>query len=133
MTDTSVQAFDTASIDTRDPKRDAHIRSTDFLDVETYPTMTYRSTDIRYDGDDFVVEGDLTLHGVTKPVSLAVELNGITTDPWGSRRAGLSATTDINRRDFGVDITMPLDGGGVVVGDKIGIDLEVEVVLQDQS
>jgi polyisoprenoid-binding protein YceI len=87
--------------------------------------MTYRSTGIRPDGDDYVVDGELTLHGVTRPVALALE-GGVSTDPYGKARLGLSATTEINRRDFGIDISMPMEAGGVVVGDKVEITLDVE-------
>lgn len=129
--DSSVTAaIEMASIDTHDEGRDAHLRSNDFFDAETYPTMTYRSTGIRAAGDGYVVDGELTLKGVTRPVELALELNGVGTDPWGGTRAGFSAGTAINRRDFGVDITLPLDGGGVVVGDKVQITLEIEAILQ---
>lgn len=122
--------IDTASVDTRNEQRDAHVRSADFLDVEQYPTMTYVSTGLRRDGADFVVNGELTLHGVAREVELALEFNGATADPWGGTRIGLSAHTEINRRDFGVDINLPLDGGGAVVGDKIKVNLEIEAVLQ---
>ncbi len=120
------------SIDTRDQTRDNHLRTKDFFEIEKYPTMNYRSTGIRADGDDYIVEGELTLHGVTKPVALSLEVGGVGSDPWGGIRAGFSAKTAINRNDFGVDIKMPLDGGGVVVGDKISIHLEIEAVL-DQN
>jgi len=122
-----------SSISTGNEQRDAHIRSADFFDVEKYPTMSYRSTSISGDGPDFVVEGELTLHGVTKSVPLTLEVNGFTTDPYGGQRAGFTATGEINRRDFGVDISMPMDGGGVVVGDRITIQLEVEAVLQQDK
>ena len=129
--DSSVSAtVSMASIDTRDRQRDEHLRSIDFFEVEKYPTMTYRSTGIRQDGEDFVVDGELTLKGITRPVALALEFNGVSPDPWGGTRAGFSASTEINRRDFGIDITMPLDGGGVVVGDKVTIHLEIEAVLR---
>jgi len=118
------------SVDTRDERRDAHLRSGDFFDVERYPLMTYRSTAVRPDRDGYVVEGELTLHGVTRPVALKLELNGVSADPWGGTRAGFSATTEINRRDFGIDISMPLEGGGVVVGDKVTVSLEIEAALQ---
>jgi polyisoprenoid-binding protein YceI len=117
------------SIDTNNEQRDAHIRSADFFDTAEYPTMTYTSTAVVPNGDDWTVEGELTLHGVTKSVPLALELNGFTADPFGGTRAGFSATAEINRRDFGIDISMPMDGGGVVVGDKIAIVLEIEAVL----
>lgn len=121
--------IDMNSIDTRDETRDNHLRTKDFFEIESYPTMTYRSTAIRPNGSDYVVDGELTLHGVTRPVELALEFNGVGSDPWGGSRAGFSASTSINRNDFGVDIKMPLDGGGVVVGEKISIHLEVEAVL----
>lgn len=131
VVDSSVTAtIDLDSIDTRDSGRDAHIRSADFFDVEQHPKMTFASTAIRPAGDDYVVEGVLSLHGVSKPVELALEFHGAGSDPWGGTRAGFSATTEINRRDFGIDITLPLDGGGVVVGDKIKVALEIEAILQ---
>ena len=132
--DSSVTAtIEIASIDTHDEGRDTHLRSNDIFGADTYPTMTYRSTGVRNAGDDYVVDGELTLKGVTRPVELALELNGVVTDPWGGTRAGFSANTEINRRDFGVDITLPLDGGGVVVGDRGKITLEIEAVLQATS
>ena len=124
--------IDLTSIDTNNAQRDDHIRSADFFQVETYPTMTYRSTGVRQDGDEYVVDGELTLHGVTRQVPLTVELNGFTKDPYGGTRVGFSATAQINRRDFGITIDMPMDGGGAVIGDKIAISLEVEAIL-DQS
>ncbi|HEV7908385.1 MAG TPA: YceI family protein [Pseudonocardiaceae bacterium] len=122
--------IDLASIDTNNADRDGHIKSKDFFEVETYPTMTYRSTGIRADGEDFVVDGELSLHGVTKQVPLKLELNGFGPDAWGGTRVGASASAEISRSDFGIDIAMPLDGGGVVVGDKISIQLEIQAVLQ---
>lgn len=118
------------SIDTNNAQRDDHIRSADFFEVESHPIMTYRSTSLRPQGDGFLVDGELTLHGVTRPVQLVLELGGFGPDAYGGTRVGFSATTHINRRDFGIDITMPMDGGGVVVGDKIAIALEVEAVLR---
>jgi polyisoprenoid-binding protein YceI len=120
------------SIDTRNEQRDNHIRSADFFEVEKYPTMTYRSTGLSGNGENWTLDGELSLHGVTRRVPLSLELNGFTADPYGGQRAGFSASAEINRRDFGIDISMPMDGGGVVVGDKITITLEVEAVL-DQS
>ena len=128
--DSSVTAeIDLASIETGAEQRDDHIRSADFFEVETYPTMTYRSTGVRADGDGFVVDGDLTLKGVTKQVPLTLELNGFGPDPFGGTRAGFTATTEINRRDFGVNFSAPMQNGGVVVADKISIHLEIEAVL----
>jgi polyisoprenoid-binding protein YceI len=131
LEDSSVEAtVDLSSIDTNNEQRDNHIRSGDFFDTAKYPEMTYRSLRIRPYDDGYVVEGDLTLHGVTKPVQLALELNGVTKDPFGGTRAGFTATADINRKDFGITIDMPMDGGGAVVGDKVQIALEIEAVLQ---
>jgi polyisoprenoid-binding protein YceI len=120
---------DLATIDTGNEQRDEHIRSADFFEVTSYPTLGFRSTGVRADGDDFVVTGDLDLHGVTKPVELRLEVNGFTKDPYGGTRAGFSATTQINRKDFGITIDMPMDGGGAVIGDKIQVHLEIEAIL----
>ena len=122
--------IDLSSIDTRQEQRDAHIRSADFFDVENHPQMTFRSTAVRAQGADWIVEGDLTVKGRTKPVTLELEINGFGPDAYGGTRAGFSAKTDINRSDFGVDIQMPMDGGGVVVGDKITVELEIQGVLR---
>ncbi|MBA2436739.1 MAG: polyisoprenoid-binding protein [Acidimicrobiia bacterium] len=127
--ESSVNAtVDVASFDTGNADHDAHIRSADFLDLEQHPTMTYRSQAIRPEGGDYVVDGELTLHGVTRPVSLHLEVGGVTTDPYGNLRLGLSATAEINRRDFGIDISMPLEAGGVIVGDKVKISLDVAAI-----
>src|SRR3954469_7949131 len=123
--------IDLGSIDTRQEQRDAHIRSADFFDVETHPQMTFRSTGVRADGADGVVDGELTLKGNPKPVSLALELNGFGPDAYGGTRAGFSARTEISRSAFGVDIQMPMDGGGVVVADKIVVELEIQGVLRN--
>ena len=123
-------AIDLGSIDTRQEQRDAHIRSADFFDVENHPQMTFRSTAVKTDGADWTVEGELTVKGRTKPVVLALELNGFGPDAYGGTRAGFSAKTEISRSEFGVDIQMPMDGGGVVVGDKISVELEIEAVLR---
>ena len=122
--------IDMDSIDTRQEQRDAHIRSADFFDVGNHTEMTFRSTGVVADGDDWTVEGDLTIKGITKPVTLALELNGFGPDAYGGTRAGFSAKTEINRNDFGVDIKMAMDGGGVVVGDKVTVELEIEAVLR---
>jgi len=118
------------SIDTRQEQRDAHIRSADFFDVGNHTEMTFRSTSVKTDGDDWTVEGDLTIKGITKPVTLELELNGFGPDAYGGTRAGFTAKTEISRKEFGVDIAMPMDGGGVVVGDKINVELEIEAVLR---
>ena len=122
--------IDMDSIDTRQEQRDAHIRSADFFDVGNHTVMTFRSTEVRTDGADWTVVGDLTIKGVTKSVELALEVNGFGPDAYGGTRAGFRARTEISRKEFGVDIDMPMDGGGVVVGDKISIELEIEAVLR---
>ncbi len=122
--------IDMDSIDTRQEQRDAHIRSADFFDVGNHTVMTFRSTEVRTDGADWTVVGDLTIKGITRPVELALEVNGFGPDAYGGTRAGFSARTEISRKEFGVDIDMPMDGGGVVVGDKISIELEIEAVLR---
>jgi polyisoprenoid-binding protein YceI len=126
-----VASIEVDSVDTRDAGRDAHLRSADFFDAANHPTMEFRSTGVRAAGDGYVVDGELSLRGVTRPVSLELELNGTTTDPWGGTRAGFSATTTINRRDFGVTFDIP--GDSVVVGDKVGIHLEIEAVLRSSD
>jgi polyisoprenoid-binding protein YceI len=122
------------SVDTRDEKRDAHLRSPDFFDAEQHPTMTYRSTGLRRVGDGrYAVDGELTLRGVTRPVQLDLELNGVSSDPWGGTRAGFSASGEISRKDFGMEFNIPIDGGGVVVGDSVKISLEAEAILQAEA
>jgi len=121
--------IDLASINTGQEQRDAHIRSADFFEVEKYPTMTYRSTGVRNEGGEFIVDGELTLKGVTRNVPLTLELNGFGPDPYGGTRAGFTATAEINRRDFGVNFNAALETGGAVVADKVTIHLEIEAVL----
>ena len=129
--DSTVSAeIDLASITTGNDQRDDHIRSADFFEVETYPKMTYRSTGVRVDCDDYVLDGELTLKDVTKSVPLTLELNGFGPDPFGGTRAGFTATAEINRRDFGVNFSAPMETGGVVVSDKINVELEIEAVLK---
>ena len=132
----SVQATIAAgSIDTNQEQRDAHVRSADFLDVETHPTLTFTSTGLRTKGEEFVLDGDLTIRGVTNPVSLDLEVNGFGPDPYGGTRAGFSATTEINRQDFGVSYNGPIPGANnaMVLSDKIALTLEVEAVLRQES
>lgn len=118
------------SITTDNEMRDNHLRTHDFFEVEKFPTMTFASTSVVEKGGDYVVTGDLTIKGTTHPVELALEYNGSVTDPQGAQRAGFSASTQISRKEFGVDIETPLgeDGKGVVVGDKITVTLEIEAV-----
>lgn len=118
-----------ASIDTNHADRDAHVRSADFFDVERFPTMTYRSTGIRPRGDGYVVDGELSLHGVTKPVALDLEVNGhLPESPFGDTRVGFTATAEIDRRDFDLHWNGPVEGGGVILGNTVRIQLEVEAV-----
>ena len=118
--------IDVTSISTKNEQRDGHIKSADFFDAETHPTATFVSTSVAPKGDDYVLTGDFTLKGVTKPVELNLEFNGVNPGMGHGEVAGFEATTVINRKDFGIDIEMPLEGGGVVVGDKITITLEIE-------
>ncbi len=130
-TQSTVEAtIDASSIETGDPNRDGHLKSADFFEVEQYPEFTFKSTSVKASGGDYVVTGDLTIHGVTRSVNLALEFNGASNDPQFGSRIGFTASTEISRKDFGVDINMPMDGGGVVVGDKIKIELDVEAVAQ---
>jgi polyisoprenoid-binding protein YceI len=119
---------DTTSIDTRNEKRDTHLKSPDFLDTEKYPTMTFRSKRIEKTGDGrYRVTGDLTLHGVTREVALDVEgPSAPVKDPMGNVRAGAQATAKLNRQDFGITWSKALDGGGVMVGDEIAVTIDVE-------
>ena len=120
--------IDLTSINTGQEQRDEHIKSADFFEVETYPTMTYRSTGIRVEDGEYILDGDLTLKGVTKTVPLHLELNGFGPDPYGGTRAGFTATGELNRRDFNVNFSAPMQNGGVVVADKIQLHLEIEAV-----
>lgn len=115
-----------ASVDTRNSDRDNHLRSADFFDVEQFPTATFTSTSVTPAGDDFKLTGDLTLHGVTRPVTFELEFNGTHPGMAGGEVAGFTATTKISRRDFDITIDMPLEGGGAVVGDQITLTLEIE-------
>lgn len=119
-----------SSINTKNADRDAHIRSADFFDAEQFPVATFSSTGVRADGSDYIVTGDFTLHGVTRSVDLKLEFNGVNPGMGQGPVAGFEATTVINRKDFGISIEMPLEGGGAVVGDKITITLEIEAGLQ---
>lgn len=121
--------IDLASITTNNAQRDEHLRSADFFHVDSDPKMTFHTTSLRADGDGFVAVGELTIRGVTKPIELAVELGGIGPDAYGGTRLGLSATGTLNRSDFGVTWNAAIEGGGVVVSEKVQLSLEVEAVL----
>lgn len=116
------------SVNTNHEKRDAHIRNVDFLDVEHYPTITFKMKSYKKAAEGFLAVGDLTLHGVTKEVTLAGQYNGATKDPWGNTRAGFSAEGKLNRKDFGMVWNKTLDSGGLVVGDEVQIRLEIECI-----
>jgi polyisoprenoid-binding protein YceI len=122
--------IDLSSIETGAEQRDAHLRSPDFFDTDNHPVMTYRSTGVRAKGDGYVLDGELTLKGVTRQVPLHLEINGFGPDPYGGTRAGFTATAEINRQDFGVNWNAALEHGGVVVSDKVNIQLEIEAVQQ---
>jgi len=126
--DSSVTAtFQAASISTGDDTRDGHLQSPDFLDVETFPTLTFVSTSVTPVSDDtWSVVGDLTIHGTTKPVALTVEFAGVTTDPWGAQKAFFSASTEFDREDWDLTYNAPLAGGGVLIGKKVKIEIEIE-------
>lgn len=122
------------SINTREDQRDNHLRSPDFLNAEEYPTLTFTSTRVEKTGDSAgKLYGDLTIRGVTKPVVLDVEYAGQAKSPWGTTSAGFSASTKINRKDWGLTWNQALETGGVLVGDKISIDIELEIVKQEQE
>jgi polyisoprenoid-binding protein YceI len=129
--DSSVTAtVELSSIDTGNVDRDNHIRSADFFEVETHQTMSYRSTGVRPDGHDFILDGELTMKGITKQVSLKLELGGFGPDAFGGVRAGFTATGEIKRSEFSVDFNAVMETGGVVLSDKVTIQLEIEAVLQ---
>ena len=129
--DSSVTAeIDLASIDTGSEQRDGHLRSPDFFDTDNNPQMTYRSTGLRADGGDYVLEGELTLRGITRSVPLKLEVNGFGPDPYGGTRVGFTATGQLNRSDFGVTYNAVIEGGGVMVSDKVDLHLEIEGVLK---
>ena len=119
-----------ASVDTRSADRDGHLKSADFFDVEKYPSITFKSTDIKADGSDLVVTGDLTIMETTKPVTIEFEYNGAAVDPFGNERIGFEGKTVVNRKDFGLTWNAALEAGGVLVSDKVNPDLRH---LRDQA
>ena len=121
--------IDAASIDTGTADRDHHLRSADFLDVETFPKLTFKSSRIEHvSGERYAVTGALTIHGVEREVSLAADYGGLLKDPWGNERALFTATGSIDRRDFGLKWNQALEAGGVLVGERVELELEVEAV-----
>lgn len=127
---TLTASVDLASVDTGDAARDTHLRSGDFFAVEQFPTMTLVSTGIKQDGDDFRLFGDLTIKGVTRQVDFDLEFEGVETDPWGNTKAGFTAEADINRKDWGLEWNVALETGGVLVSDKVKIQLDIQLVEQ---
>jgi polyisoprenoid-binding protein YceI len=121
------------SIDTKDAQRDEHLRSADFLDAARFPKITFHSTSVEKDGEDYKVAGSLTIHGITRNVTLDVEYFGRQKDPWGGERVGFSAKTTIDRKHFDLAFNIPLEGGGVVVGDKVEITLDVEALKETSA
>jgi len=119
-----------ASFDSGSAQRDGHVKGADFLDVENHPTLTFASTSVRQDGNDFVLVGDLTIHGTTRPVQIAVELEGVDKDPFGNERVGFSGTATISRKDFGLTWNVALESGGILVSDKVKITLDVSAIKQ---
>ncbi|HPF69089.1 MAG TPA: YceI family protein [Candidatus Krumholzibacteria bacterium] len=117
-----------ASIDTGNRDRDDHLLNPDFFDAATYPTITFRSTGVTMDGSEGKLKGELTMHGVTKPVELDLEYAGVMDDPWGYRRAGFSASGTIDRQDFGLTYNKALETGGLVLGNDVAVAIEVELV-----
>jgi len=127
----SIQAtLEVDSITTSEAQRDGHLKSPDFFDAPTFPQMTFSSTRITPNGDAISVEGDLTIRGTTRPVTLAATFEGRTTDPWGNRRIGYEAHAKISRKDFGLTWNQALEAGGVAVGDEVKIELAIEAVAQ---
>jgi polyisoprenoid-binding protein YceI len=127
-------SVDVASIETNDPERDNHLRSADFFDVEKYPKMTYRSTRVEPVGENkYKVYGDLTIKDVTREVVFDVIDQGQMKDPWGNQRRGLSATAELNRRDFGLNWNVALEAGGWLVGDKVNISAELQAVQEQPA
>lgn len=127
-------AIQTASIDSRDGGRDEHLRSADFLDVEQYPELRFHSTGVRHvSGSRFAVDGTLTVRDVSRPVTLDMELDGVVGDPWGGQRMAFSASTELDREEFGLTWNVALESGGVLVGKKVKIEIEGQAIRQDQA
>ena len=130
--DSSAQAvLQTASVTTNDEGRDKHVKSADFFDIDNYPTIEFASTGLKEGGKGrYVLTGDLTIKGVTKPVELDVEFEGVAGDPWGGERMGFTASTEVEREDWGLGWNVALESGGVLVSKKIKLELEVQAVRQ---
>jgi polyisoprenoid-binding protein YceI len=123
----SVEAeVDLESVSTGDETRDNHLRSADFFNTEANRTMTFKSTSITPDDDDYKVTGDLTIAGITKPITFDLEFEGVNKDPWGNTKAGFEAESEISRKEWGLNWNVALEAGGVLVGDKIKIELDIQ-------
>jgi polyisoprenoid-binding protein YceI len=123
--------IDVASVDTHEPRRDGHLKSPDFFDVEKFPKLYFRSTELRYDGEGvWKLTGDLTIKDVTRPVTFDLEFLGSTPDPWGGVRAGFSAFAEVNREDWGLTWNAPLETGGWLLAKKVRLEVEVEAIKQ---
>ena len=128
---TATVTIQTISISTGSDDRDNHLRSADFFDAEQFPTLTFIATDVVAENDeDFVMAGNLTIHGVSRPVTIKAEYQGVATDPFGNQRIGFSGDTQINRKDFDLNWNAALEAGGVLVGEKVKIHLDVSAVKQ---
>jgi polyisoprenoid-binding protein YceI len=127
---TARASVDAASVASGDEKRDAHLRSAACFDVEQYPRIEFVSTKVEQKGDAFALTGDLTVHGVTRSVTWDLEFDGTVQDPWGGTRAGFSATIELNRKDFGLEWNVALEAGGLLVSDKVRLNVEIEAVKQ---
>jgi polyisoprenoid-binding protein YceI len=130
ISSSATATIDATSFSTGTDQRDADIKSENFLDVAHYPTITYRTTRLREEGEDIFAEGELTIKGVTRPVTLAVEVNGFGPDPYGGTRLGLSASGEITRNDYGITTNVALPTGGVMISEKIQLTIEVEATLK---
>ena len=125
---------DASSVDTRDERRDGHLRSPDFFDVQNYPTLTFKSSRVEPAGsNEYKVYGDLTMHGVTKPVVFKAEYNGQGKNPWGMQVAGLSAKTKVNHKEFGLNWNQALETGGVLVSEDVTIEIDLEAVYKGEE
>ncbi len=123
----------TASVTTDHQKRDDHLRSADFFDAKTFPTMTYKMKSYTKSGDQYTAVGDITLLGVTKELTLVGTFNGVAKDPWGNTRAGFTASGTMNRKDFGMKFSKLLDNGGLMVSDEVQLILEIEVIKEKKA
>ncbi len=123
----------TASVTTDHKKRDDHLRSPDFFDAKTFPTMSYKMKSYKKTGDTYTAVGDFTLRGITKEITLTGTFNGVAKDPWGNTRAGFTAEGTINRQDYGMRFSKLLDNGGLMVGDEVKLKLEIEVIKEKKA